>query len=310
MGAPADGRARRSPSTRRSGSSGSTASAPRSPTRRRTCWPSRRERDAIMRDLFDPEDGIGLSYLRQPMGASDFVKGPHYTYDDMPDGKTDFGMARFSVAHDEKQILPLLRQALRHNRNLKVMGTPWSPPAWMKTPELARRRPLHRRQALLRRLREVLREVRRRPTKRAGVPVDAVTLQNEPQNRFPFEYPGMDFRDPEEARLIKSVGPGVPEGGDRHEDPRLRPQLVAAPQRRRAAGGEPGVREGAARRPGGQALAGRHRLPLLLGRPELAVGAARRAPGPGHLLHRVLRASSPATRRRRSRTRCTGTRAS
>ena len=88
-----------------------------------------------MRDLFDTEDGIGLSYLRQPMGASDFVKGPHYTYDDMPAGKTDFGMAQFSVAHDEKQILPLLRQALRYNRNLKVMGTPWSPPAWMKTPE-------------------------------------------------------------------------------------------------------------------------------------------------------------------------------
>ena len=51
------------------------------------------------------------------------VKGDPPTYDDMPEGKTDFGMARFSIAHDEKQILPLLRQALRHNRNLKVMGT-------------------------------------------------------------------------------------------------------------------------------------------------------------------------------------------
>src|SRR3954470_19567808 len=45
-------------------------------------------RDAIMRDLFDPNAGLGLSYLRQPMGASDFVKGPHYTYDDMPAGQT------------------------------------------------------------------------------------------------------------------------------------------------------------------------------------------------------------------------------
>ena len=68
------------------------------------------QRDAIMRDLFDPKTGIGLSYLRQPMGSSDFVKGPHYTYDDMPAGKTDFGMTRFSVAHDERQILPLLRR--------------------------------------------------------------------------------------------------------------------------------------------------------------------------------------------------------
>ena len=45
------------------------------------------------------------------------------------------------------------------------------------------------------------------------MPVDAVTLQNEPQNRFPFEYPGMDFRDPEEARLIKSVGPAFQNAG-------------------------------------------------------------------------------------------------
>ena len=50
------------------------------------------QRHAIMRDLFDPRHGIGLSYLRQPIGASDFVAGPHYTYDDLPAGETDYGM--------------------------------------------------------------------------------------------------------------------------------------------------------------------------------------------------------------------------
>src|SRR3954468_13512696 len=65
-----------------------------------------RHRDAIMTDLFDPNAGLGLSYLRQPMGASDFVKGPHYTYDDMPAGQTDFGMRHFSIDHDRAQILP------------------------------------------------------------------------------------------------------------------------------------------------------------------------------------------------------------
>jgi glucosylceramidase len=44
-------------------------------------------RDAIMRSLFDPRHGLGLSYLRQPMGASDFVAGRHYTYDDVPAGR-------------------------------------------------------------------------------------------------------------------------------------------------------------------------------------------------------------------------------
>src|SRR4051794_41142664 len=92
----------------------------------------RRTRNATMRDLFG-RDGDRLSFLRQPMGASDFVDGPHYTYDDVPAGHTDFGLRHFSIAHDEKQILPLLRRALRLNPRLKVIATPWSPPAWMKT---------------------------------------------------------------------------------------------------------------------------------------------------------------------------------
>ena len=269
-----------------------------------------KDRDAIMRDLFSTKDGIGLSYLRQPMGASDFVKGPHYTYDDMPVGKTDFGMTRFSVAHDEKQILPLLRQALRHNRNLKVMGTPWSPPAWMKDPESPDvRRPLHRRQALLRRLHEVLRQVRAglRARGRAGRRGHAAERAAEP---LPVRVSGDGLPRPGGGAADQVRRAGVPEGGDRHEDPRLRPQLVAAPERRRAAGREPAVREGAARRPGGQALARRHGLPLLLGRPERAVGRSRPRTRTATSTSRSARASSPATRRRRSRTRCTGTRAS
>ena len=63
------------------------------------------------------------------MGASDFVAGDHYTYDDLPAGQTDYRMRRFSIAHDRKEILPLLRRALALNPHLKVIATPWSPPA-------------------------------------------------------------------------------------------------------------------------------------------------------------------------------------
>src|SRR5215213_5319250 len=87
-------------------------------------------RDATMRDLFVTDR---LSFLRQPIGSSDFVDGPHYTYDDVAPGETDFDLSEFSIAHDEAQILPLVKQALALNPDLKVMGTPWSPPAWMKT---------------------------------------------------------------------------------------------------------------------------------------------------------------------------------
>ena len=170
------------------------------------------QRDAIMRDLFDPQDGIGLSYLRQPMGASDFVAGPHYTYDDLPAGQTDFGMRQFSVAHDRAQILPLLRQALALNPNLKLMGTPWSPPAWMKTNgSLVGGRFIDQQRYYDAYSRYFVKFVK--AYKSAGVPVDALTLQNEPQNRNPSGYPGMDFRDTEEAKLVETLGPQLRNAG-------------------------------------------------------------------------------------------------
>src|SRR5262245_16431855 len=91
-------------------------------------------RDEAMRRLFDPVAGIGVSFLRQPVGSSDFTAAAaHYTYDDVPPGETDFALRHFSIAHDEAQILPLLRRARQLNPRLTIMATPWSPPAWMKT---------------------------------------------------------------------------------------------------------------------------------------------------------------------------------
>lgn len=78
-------------------------------------------RDAVMRDLFDPNTGDGLNFLRQPIGASDFVTDHDYTYDDMPPGQTDYQQRHFSVAHDQAAILPLLRQARAINPHLTVM---------------------------------------------------------------------------------------------------------------------------------------------------------------------------------------------
>jgi glucosylceramidase len=162
-------------------------------------------RNEIMRELFDPRHGLGLSYLRQPMGASDFVAGPQYTYDDVPPGKTDYGLAHFSIAHDKAEILPLLRQARAINPQLKIMATPWSPPAWMKTNgSLVGGRFIDDQRVYDSYAQYFVKFVK--AYRAAGVPIDAVTLQNEPQNRNPSGYPGMDLRDPEEARLTIAVG--------------------------------------------------------------------------------------------------------
>jgi glucosylceramidase len=162
----------------------------------------RRTREATMRRLFLDNR---LSVLRQPMGASDFVAGDHYTYDDLPPGRTDYDMSEFSIAHDRRQILPLLRRARALNPRLKVVASPWSPPAWMKTNgSLVGGRLIDRPRIYAAYARYFVEFVR--AYRREGVPVHAVTVQNEPQNRRPDGYPGMDLPVGQEAKLIVAIG--------------------------------------------------------------------------------------------------------
>lgn len=90
------------------------------------------QRDEAMTKLFHPEQGIGLSVIRNPMGASDYARD-FYSYNELPFGETDVELAKFSIAHDEADIIPLTKQALQLNPQLKLMGSPWSAPGWMKT---------------------------------------------------------------------------------------------------------------------------------------------------------------------------------
>jgi glucosylceramidase len=90
-------------------------------------------RDQVMQKLFSPVGGIGLSFLRVPIGGSDYVVGDPYTYDDMPAGQVDPTLAHFSLAHDQPHIIPMIRAALALNPAMSVMANPWTPPAWMKT---------------------------------------------------------------------------------------------------------------------------------------------------------------------------------
>jgi glucosylceramidase len=92
-----------------------------------------RLRNEVMEKLFSPVGGIGLSFLRIPIGGSDYVVGNPYTYDDMPAGEADPTLAHFSLAHDQPYIIPMIRQALALNPAMSVMANPWTPPAWMKT---------------------------------------------------------------------------------------------------------------------------------------------------------------------------------
>lgn len=83
-------------------------------------------RSSLLQSLFSRSgDGIGLNYLRQPLGSTDFNSGGFYTYEDT--------QGQFSIARDQQEILPVLQQARAVNPAIRFMGSPWSPPAWMKT---------------------------------------------------------------------------------------------------------------------------------------------------------------------------------
>jgi glucosylceramidase len=164
------------------------------------------QRAAVLASLFDPRTGDGLDYLRQPIGASDFVTTAPYTYDDLPAGQTDYDLRHFSVAHDQAQILPLLRQARALNPRLQIIATPWSPPAWMKTTgtliggRLIDDPRIYRSYALY--LLKFIEAYRAN-----GVTVNAITVQNEPQNRTPSGYPGTDLPSGQEDAVIEDLGP-------------------------------------------------------------------------------------------------------
>lgn len=87
---------------------------------------------STMKDLFTRAGGgIGLSFMRTPMAASDIARA-QYSYDDNND-QPDPTLENFSVAHDQADIIPIILQAQQLNPQMKLMANPWSPPAWMKT---------------------------------------------------------------------------------------------------------------------------------------------------------------------------------
>ncbi|XP_053395890.1 uncharacterized protein LOC123525833 [Mercenaria mercenaria] len=90
-------------------------------------------RQQILQDLFGNGDNdLGVSYIRLPMGCSDLNAVQPYTYNDIPNGQTDFSLNQFSIDKDRAFVIPVIKEALSINPTLKIMATPWSAPAWMK----------------------------------------------------------------------------------------------------------------------------------------------------------------------------------
>jgi glucosylceramidase len=90
------------------------------------------KKEALLQELFSrKEDAIGLSYLRISIGASDLNESV-FSYDDMPEDQTDLKLEHFNLGPDLKDVVPVLKEILAINPKIKIMGSPWSPPVWMK----------------------------------------------------------------------------------------------------------------------------------------------------------------------------------
>ena len=161
------------------------------------------QRAATLRDLFDPTAGAGLSYLRVPIGSSDFALS-NYTADDMPDGQTDPTLTHFSIARDLIDVIPVIKAAQAVNPRLLVMASPWSAPAWMKTSHSLIGGTLDP-AAFDVYARYLVRFVQAYAAQ--GVRLDALTVQNEP-GFSPAGYPGMLLSVDDEIRFVRdSLGP-------------------------------------------------------------------------------------------------------
>jgi glucosylceramidase len=167
------------------------------------------ERDNLLQELFSTDQaGIGISYLRVSIGASD-LDDEVFSYDDLPPGKIDKQLTNFSIEEDKKNLIPVLKQILSINPRLKIMGSPWSAPVWMKSNGKPKGGNLKKdfyptyANYFVKYINAMAGE---------GINIDAVTLQNEPEH--PGNTPSMTMTAAEQAEIVRDhLGPAFKNAG-------------------------------------------------------------------------------------------------
>lgn len=162
---------------------------------------------ALLQELFGTgEDELGVSYLRLSIGASDLDEKP-FSYDDLSEGQTDVELESFSLAHDTLDVIPVLKEILQIAPDIKILGSTWSPPAWMKDNKDTRGG------SLLKEYYPVYAQYFVKyieSMKKEGIDIDAITVQNEPLH--PGNNPSLLMLAEDQAEFIKDhLGPAFEE---------------------------------------------------------------------------------------------------
>ena len=165
------------------------------------------ERQALMTELFAP-DQMALSVCRTCIGSSDYSRSV-YSFDES--AEPDPELKKFSIEHDRAYILPVLRRARGINRELFLFSSPWSPPGWMKANgsmlggSMLKRNFEPYARYFLRFLDDY---------KAAGVPIDAITVQNEVDTAQDGRMPACLWGQEYEIEFVRRyLGPAMRKAG-------------------------------------------------------------------------------------------------
>lgn len=170
---------------------------------------SQEARESILEELFGRKgNNIGISYIRLSIAASDLNEYP-FSYHDLAEGESDPELNRFDLGPDREDVLPILRQIMAINPDIKLMGSPWSPPAWMKDNKDTRGGKLlpENQDAYALYFVKYIQQMAEE-----GFVIDAITVQNEPLH--PGNNPSLLMEAEEQRDFIKNhLGPTFEKSG-------------------------------------------------------------------------------------------------
>lgn len=165
--------------------------------------------DSLIQELFsDQDDAIRVNYLRVSIGASD-LSAATFTYDEVAAGQTDPELKHFSIAQEKESLIPILKKILAVNPTIKILGSPWTAPTWMKTNGAYKGGSLKKEyyQSYAQYFVKYVEAM-----KQEGITIDAITIQNEPLH--PGNTPSMYMEAEDQAEFIKTaLGPAFKKAG-------------------------------------------------------------------------------------------------
>ena len=160
-------------------------------------------KNSLLQELFgDAGNAISINYLRVSIGASDLSPSV-FSYDDLQPGNTDVNLDSFSLSKDTADVIPVLKQIIAINPNIKILGSPWSPPVWMKNNNSSIGGELQPQyySVYAKYFVKYIQQM-----KANGITIDAITIQNEPQHGG--NNPSMVMSSSQQADFIKNhLGP-------------------------------------------------------------------------------------------------------